>query len=150
MARRKSYIPLKRRKPRWYCVNRYYGTLQTLAPYPKTLYYITDPREVKAIRMMLGNPDFFKAYDYLLITRDEFGEFEEIFGVTAPTLTNGYKDLAAFTGVADRVIWGWAPDKRHYDAIVEEGAEPEPGYEPTVHMHTACKGDGVELDDEVD
>jgi hypothetical protein len=118
MARRVSYIPLKRRKPRWYCTNKPHGKVQSLVSYSKTLYYIIDPKEIKAIKRMLGNPSFFDEYDYLLITRDEIGEFNDIFGVTAPTLTNGYKDLAAFTGTVEHVLFGWAPDKRHYDAIM--------------------------------
>jgi hypothetical protein len=133
MARRSSYVPLKKRTPKWYCTNQKYGKVQNLVSYPKTLYYITDPREIKVIKKMLGNPSFFE-YDYLLITRDEIGDFEEIFGVTAPVLQNGNKDFAAFSGDVDRVIFGWAQDKRHYDAIMagENIAECQHG-EPCDH-----------------
>jgi hypothetical protein len=119
MSRRASYVPLKKRKPKWYCTNKSYGKVQNLVSYPKTLYYIVDPREIKAIKRMLGNPSFFDEYDYLLITRDEIGDFDEIFGVIAPTLENGHKDLAAFNGAVEHVVFGWAQDKRHYDAIME-------------------------------
>ena len=149
MARRSSHIPLKRRKPRWYCVNRYYGAVQNLASYPKPLYYITDPREIKVIKRMLGNPEFFKAYDYLLVTRDDFGEFDEVFGITAPVRTNGFKDITAFTGAVDRVMWGWAPDKRHYDAIIEEGDEPEE-HQAVAHVPASCVNESGCLEDEVD
>jgi len=150
-----SYIPLKKRKPRWYCVNKYQGTVQSMAGHEKTLYYIIDPREIRAIKKMLGNPDFFKAYDYLLITRDAFGEFDEIYGVTAPTMTNGFKDLAAFTGVADRVLWGWAQDKRHYDAIVSDDGVPAmraaPSFLPKSCVDEATCGDSEEeLDEDSD
>jgi hypothetical protein len=92
---------------------------------------------------MLGNPSFFDEYDYLLITRDEIGEFNDIFGVIAPTLTNGYKDLAAFTGIAEHVLFGWAPDKRHYDAIMS-GGEDRPDRDDD------CDDEACDLDDEIE
>lgn len=128
MARKSSYVALKKRNPKWYCINKPYGKVQNLVSYPRTLYYITDPREIKSIKKMLGNPDFFN-YDYLLITRDEIGDFGEIFGVVATVLENGNKDFAAFSGSVERVMFGWAPDIRHYRAIMagEDASECKHG-----------------------
>ena len=80
---------------------------------------------MKAIKKMLGNPDFFDNYDYLFITRDQFGDFDEVFGVIVPAIEGTIKDFAAFTGEVERVMFGWAPDKRHYDAIVAGEDEEE-------------------------
>jgi hypothetical protein len=83
-----------------------------MVTYPRPLFYVTDPREMKAIKKLLGNPAFFSEYQYLLVTKDEIGEFSEIFGVISSS-------PAAFSGDVERVLFGWAPDKRHYDAILE-------------------------------
>ena len=120
MARKASYIPLKQRKPKWYCVNKPHGKVKSLTAHRKPLYYITDSRELKMIKRMLGNPQFFDEYDYLLVSRDGLGDFEDIFGVTAPVSATGSKDFEAFEGKVDRVLFGWAQDIRHYKQMFED------------------------------
>lgn len=129
MARRSSIVPLKKRTPRWFCINTHYGTVQNLVTYPKTLYYVVDPREIKTMKKMLGNPSFFDQYDYLLVSRDAIGDFDEVFGIISPIAVDGGKDLAAFTGEVERISFGWAQDKRHYDAIMKGAG------------HEQCSGD---------
>ena len=137
MARRRSVVSLKRRAPKWFCINIPYGTIHNLVTYPKTLYYVVDPREMKTIKQILGNPHFFDQYDYLLVTKDAIGDFDEVFGVISPLSEDGGKDLAAFTGEVQRVSFGWAQDKRHYDAIMKPGE------------HDSCKGGNCEDDDDM-
>ena len=138
MARRRSVVPLKRRAPKWFCINIPYGTIHNLVTYPKTLYYVVDPREMKTVKQILGNPHFFEQYDYLLVTKDAIGDFDEVFGVISPLSEDGGKDLAAFTGEVQRVSFGWAQDKRHYDAIMKTGE------------HDSCKGGNCDDDDDDD
>jgi len=137
MARRSSVVPLKKRTPRWFCINIPYGTIHNLVTYPKTLYYVVDPREMKNMKKMLGNPHFFDQYDYLLVTKDAIGDFEEVFGVISPLADSGEKDLAAFTGEVERISFGWAQDKRHYDAIMKG------------ESHEMCVGGNCDDEDEM-
>ncbi|HPE06131.1 MAG TPA: hypothetical protein PLW50_00220 [Smithellaceae bacterium] len=148
MARKTSYVPLKSKKPKWYCINKPHGKLQSLVAYSKPLFYVTDPREMKGIKRMLGNPKFFDEYDYLLVSKNSFGDFEDIFGVIANS-QNGNKNVAAFVGDVEKVMYGWTFDKRHYDAIVGSAEDS------TCGLHgEPCDEDELEtypgLDDEID
>lgn len=121
MSKRRSFLPLKRRSPKWYCIAQSVGTVKDMASYQKKLYYIMEKRDISNIKKMLGNPKFFSHFSYLLVTMLPDGEYDEIFGVVQEDDTGTFGATNVFAGDVYRLLYGWA-DKKHVDALRESSA----------------------------
>ena len=121
MSKRRSFLPLKKRTPRWYCIAMSVGSVKNMASYQKKLYYITDKRDISNIKKMLGNPKFFSHFNYLLVTMLPDGEYEEIFGVVQEDGGSTFGATNAFDGDVYQLHYGWG-DKKQVDALRESSA----------------------------
>jgi len=121
MSKRRSFLPLKKRAPKWYCIAQLVGTVKDMATYQKKLYYITEKHDISNIKKMLGNPKFFSHFNYLLVTMLPDGEYEEIFGVVQEDGSGSFGATNAFDGDAYKILYGWA-DKKQVDAMKENAA----------------------------
>ena len=128
MARKRSIKSLASQKPYWYCVTKPIGNLRGLAAQStsRKLFYVTDPREVKAVWQYLGNPKFRGDYDYLLLNYTPDGVYNEIFAVRLPEESDSPRgEFNAFEGEVDQIMYGWTT-RAHAMAMRERGYTGKP------------------------